>query len=70
MHAISPLGLGTRTRRLELPLRKRYPPEIATWENRRGLPETMVDAYEAALEAEADLEAKEARARDCGRGGG
>jgi len=38
-----------------------YPPEIATWENRRGLPVTMVDAYEAALEAEADLEAEEAR---------
>ena len=49
-----------------LVLWKGYPPESASWQypvERKGdggIPHEMVDEYEAALEAEAELEAEEA----------
>eukprot|EP00966_Prymnesium_polylepis_P077184 1788044-Prymnesium_polylepis.1 len=33
-----------------------FPPEIATWEEESGIHDDFIDAYEASLEAEAELE--------------
>lgn len=38
------------------------PPEVATWEPEARVHDDFVDAYEAALEAEAELDAGEAAA--------
>ena len=39
---------------------KGYPPEIATWELESAIHDDFIDEYEAAIEAEAELEAEEA----------
>ena len=39
---------------------KGYPPEIATWEEKREIHSDFLDEYEADLAAEAELEAEEA----------
>eukprot|EP00966_Prymnesium_polylepis_P053627 1239897-Prymnesium_polylepis.1 len=39
-----------------------FPPECATWESEDRVHDDFIDEYEAALEAEAELEAEEARA--------
>ena len=36
-----------------------YPPEIATWEEEGDIPDSFIDAYEAGLEAEEELEGGE-----------
>ena len=38
-----------------------FPPECATWEPADSIHDGFIDEYEAALEAEADLEAEEER---------
>ena len=39
---------------------KGYPPDTATWEHHSNIHDDFIDEYEAAVEAEAQLEAEEA----------
>lgn len=39
---------------------KNWPPEIATWEPESSIHDDFIDEYEAAMDAEAELEAEEA----------
>ena len=45
---------------------KGYPPEIATWEDESIIHDDFIDAYEASLEAEADLEGSDGEESDGG----